>query len=453
LIDRQRDGRKPIATQQTAADGTATNTGPGLTRVRSIAAGSAGNLVEYYDWYAYSAFALYFAPVFFPDDDPTAQLLNTAAIFAVGFIMRPVGGWLLGLYADRRGRREALLLSVVAMGVGSLLIALTPGYAAIGIAAPILLVLARLLQGLSLGGEYASSATYLSEMATPSTRGFYSSFIFATLSAGQLVALGVLVLLQLLMSPAALEDWGWRIPFFIGSALAFGAILLRRGMAETSAFEHGHHSPRRSSVRALLFHWRACLIVAGLTLGGTVAFYAFTTYMQKYLVNTAGFSRETATGVMAAALFVFILMQPVLGALSDRVGRRPLLIAFGILGSIATVPLLTALAEVESPTVAWLLITGALAIVSLYSSVSAIAKAELFPVEIRALGVGLPYALTVSLFGGTAEYVALALKSAGHESVFYWYVAGCIACSLICFLIIKDPKSQSFIDREAAADG
>ncbi|VCT05343.1 metabolite:proton symporter family protein [Burkholderia pseudomallei] len=307
-----------------------------LARLRSIFSGSVGNLIEYYDWYVYSAFSLYFAKVFFPSGSQTVQLLNTAAIFAVGFVMRPIGGWLVGLYADRKGRKAALLVSVLAMCAGSLIIGLTPGYGSIGIAAPVLLVLARLLQGLSLGGEYASSATYLSEMADKTNRGFYSSFLFATLSLGQLLAMAVLVALQqFFLSAAQLESWGWRIPFLIGSLAAGVAIFLRRNMEETESFEQHRQSRRsRTSVAELFRHKRACLIVAGLTLGGTVAFYAYTTYMQKFLVNSAGMSKADASMVSVASLIAFVLMQPVFGSLSDRVGRRPLLIAFGVLGTL-----------------------------------------------------------------------------------------------------------------------
>ncbi|CAJ3729323.1 metabolite:proton symporter family protein [Burkholderia pseudomallei] len=421
-----------------------------LARLRSIFSGSVGNLIEYYDWYVYSAFSLYFAKVFFPSGSQTVQLLNTAAIFAVGFVMRPIGGWLVGLYADRKGRKAALLVSVLAMCAGSLIIGLTPGYGSIGIAAPVLLVLARLLQGLSLGGEYASSATYLSEMADKTNRGFYSSFLFATLSLGQLLAMAVLVALQqFFLSAAQLESWGWRIPFLIGSLAAGVAIFLRRNMEETESFEQHRQSRRsRTSVAELFRHKRACLIVAGLTLGGTVAFYAYTTYMQKFLVNSAGMSKADASMVSVASLIAFVLMQPVFGSLSDRVGRRPLLIAFGVLGTLCTVPIFSALTTVRTMGGALALISAALLIVSLYSSVSAVAKAELFPVEIRALGVELPYAITVSLFGGTAEYIALWTKSIGHETWFFWYVSGCVLVSLLCYLWMPDPKTVSCIDRD-----
>lgn len=416
-------------------------------RLRSIFSGSVGNLVEWYDWYVYSAFSLYFAKVFFPKGDLTAQLLNTAAIFAVGFLMRPIGGWLLGVYADRRGRKAALLLSVWMMCGGSLLIALTPGYAQIGIAAPILLVLSRLLQGLSVGGEYGTSATYLCEMATQKRRGFYSSFQYVTLISGQLLALAVLILLQqFLLTTEQLESWGWRIPFVIGALCAVVALYLRGRMAETEAFEQQRCQPRNESLmRTLIRHPKELLTVVGLTMGGTLAFYTYTTYMQKYLVNSAGFSKDTATLVSAAALFVFMLLQPLVGALSDRIGRRPILIAFGVLGTLFTVPILTALGEVHSAWSAFGLIMIALVIVSGYTSINAVVKAELFPTEIRALGVGLPYALTVSIFGGTAEYLALWFKSIGHESGYYWYVTGCIACSLAVYAGMRDTRKHSRI--------
>lgn len=427
----------------------------GLTtaqRLRSIFSGSVGNLVEWYDWYVYTAFALYFAPVFFPSGDQTAQLLNTAAVFAVGFLMRPLGGLLLGQYADRHGRKAALVLSVLLMCGGSLLIALTPGYAQIGVAAPALLLLARLLQGLSVGGEYGASATYLSEMASREHRGFWSSFQYVTLIMGQLLALAVLILLQrVLLTPEQLHDWGWRIPFVIGALAALVSLYLRRSMRETESFQGQSASHRsRRQIQQLLRHPRELLTVVGLTLGGTLAFYTFTTYMQKYLVVSAGMSKDDATAVSAAALFVFMLLQPLVGALSDRIGRRPLLIAFGVLGTLGTVPLFATLEAGVTPLQAFGLIVLALAAISGYTAINAVVKAELFPVEVRALGVGLPYALTVSLFGGTAEYLALWFKSQGLEAGFYWYVTACIGVSLLVYVCTADTRRTSRIDRDPA---
>jgi MFS transporter, MHS family, alpha-ketoglutarate permease len=415
-------------------------------RLRSIVGGSIGNLIEWYDWYVYSAFSLYFARSFFPQGDQTVQLLNTAAVFAIGFLMRPIGGWLIGAYADRRGRKAALLLSIWLMCLGSLLIAGAPTYASAGVVAPALLVFARLLQGLSVGGEYGTSATYLSEMATPRARGFYSSFQYVTLVSGQLVALGVLLVLQRFwLSEAELERWGWRIPFALGAAGAVAAMALRRSMTETASFAQQKAAPSRATVRELLRHPRELAIVVGLTAGGTLAFYTYTTYMQKYLVNSAGMSKNDATSVSAATLVAFLLLQPLVGALSDRIGRRPVLIAFGLLGTLGTVPLFAALRRVHSWWGAFALIAAALVVVSGYTAVNAIVKAELFPTQVRALGVGLPYAVTVSIFGGTAEYVALWFKRLGHEQGYAWYVTACIACSLLVYVFMRDTRSSSRI--------
>ncbi|GAB6966607.1 MFS transporter [Komagataeibacter kakiaceti JCM 25156] len=407
-------------------------------RIRSIIAGSAGNLIEYYDWYVYAAFSMYFAHAFFPPGNATTELLRSAAVFAIGFLMRPVGGWLMGLMADRHGRRAALSLSIMAMCTGSLAIALCPTYERIGVLAPSVLLLARLLQGLSLGGEYGASATYLSEIAPPAQRGFYASFQYVTLVMGQLLALVVLLVLQFIMlSPAQLGAWGWRIPFGIGALLALSILWFRRGMAESEQFSTAARDrTAHGGLRVLLHHPREVLGVCGLTLGGTVAFYTFTIYMQKYLVNTVGLSREQSTLVSTASLVVFALIQPAFGALSDRVGRWRLLLSFGVLGCVFTVPLMRAISTVQSPLAAFVLVTTALVGISGYTSINAVVKAELFPTRIRALGVALPYALTVSVFGGTAEYVALWFKQIGHEDLFYWYVTGCIACSLLTVLFV-----------------
>ncbi|WP_425312676.1 MFS transporter [Pseudomonas putida] len=418
------------------------------SRLKSIFSGSVGNMVEWYDWYVYAAFSLYFAKVFFPQGDTTAQLLNTAAIFAVGFLMRPIGGWLMGLYADRKGRKAALMVSVLLMCFGSLIIALTPGYETIGVGAPILLVVARLLQGLSVGGEYGTSATYLSEMATKERRGFFSSFQYVTLISGQLIALAVLIILQQTLTTEQLHSWGWRIPFAIGALCAVVALYLRRGMEETESFTQKKDKPKESLMRTLMRHPKELMTVVGLTMGGTLAFYTYTTYMQKYLVNTVGMSISDSTTISAATLFLFMCIQPLVGALSDKIGRRPILIAFGVLGTLFTVPILTTLHTIETWWGAFFLIMAALIIVSGYTSINAVVKAELFPTEIRALGVGLPYALTVSIFGGTAEYVALWFKSVGLETGYYWYVTACIACSLLVYVTMKDTRKHSRIETD-----
>ena len=419
-------------------------------QLKSILGGSIGNLVEWYDWYAYSVFSLYFAGTFFPQSDETAQLLNTAGIFAIGFLMRPVGGWIMGAYADRRGRKSALTLSVLMMSGGSLMIMLAPGYDRIGLFAPILLVLARMIQGISIGGEYGTAATYLSEMAPKHLRGFYSSFQYVTTTMGQLVALAVLMILQRwLLTPEELTEWGWRIPFGIGALLALSAIYLRRGIEETESFKQEQvDDSRKGTLQELVKYSGETRLVVGITLGLTVSYYTFSTYMQKYLVNTAGFSKSDATTIAVISLIVFMIAQPFMGMLGDRIGRKRMMIIYGVLSVMTSIPILMLLGETHSFWFATLLITLALLILSMCTSISAIIKAELFPANIRSLGVSLPYALAVALFGGTAEYVALLFKQMGHATWFYWYLTACAAISLWVSLRMRDTEKQSQMDAE-----
>ena len=421
--------------------------GGGVSRITAVLGGSAGNLVEWFDWYTYSATALYFAPIFFPAGDQTAQLLQTAAVFAVGFLARPVGAWLMGLYADRAGRKPALALSVGMMCGGSLVIAATPGAADIGAAAPLILVLARVFQGLSLGGEYGASATYMSEMATPRHRGFWSSFQYVTLIGGQLTALAVLIVLQHLLTKSDMAAWGWRIPFVIGAALAFVAYWLRKRLQESPSFVHAATSKAESRGIARLFlqYPRQALTVLGFTAGGSMLFYIYTTYMQKFLTNTAGFSKDQATEISALSLIAFMLAQPVCGWLSDKIGRKPMMLAAFGGGALITWPVMTGVSRADSPWAAFWLIFAAMIVQSCYTSISAIVKAELFPAAIRTLGVAVPYALANALFGGTAEYVALWFKSVGYESGFYIYASLLAAISFAVALTMRETLVRSCI--------
>jgi MHS family alpha-ketoglutarate permease-like MFS transporter len=462
-------------------------------RLRAILGGSAGNLVEWYDWYAYSSFTLYFAPAFFPKGDRTAQLLQTAAVFALGFLARPVGAWLMGLYADRLGRRAALTASVALMCAGSLVIALCPGFAKIGALAPIVLLLARVLQGLSVGGEYGASATYLSEMASRKHRGFWSSFQYVTLIGGQLTALGLLILLQRTLTKGQLDDWGWRIPFVVGAALAVFVFWIRTGLVESAAFVTADKAkqpslppsqvtwvaglfaatvvayiaglavpaiagPANIAFVVLLAAWflalilpllrrhpRPALIVMGLTAGGSLSFYAYTTYMQKFLVNTSGFSKDQATEISAGALFCYMLAQPLAGWISDRVGRKPMLIVAGLMGTLATYPIMSAIAGTHSALIAFALMMAALLGSACYTSIGAVVKAELFPAHVRALGVALPYAIANAAFGGTAEYVALWFKSVHNEPGFYIYASVLMALFLLTAVLMHDTGKRSEI--------
>ena len=416
-------------------------------RILAIVGGSSGNLVEWYDFYVYSFCALYFAPAFFPSGDRTSQLLAAAGVFAAGFLVRPIGGWFFGRLADRRGRRFAMMASVLLMCAGSLMIAVLPTHASAGILAPILLTVARLAQGLSVGGEYGTSATYMSEVAQPGHRGFFASFQYVTLIGGQLLAVLVIVILEAMLSNAEMRAWGWRVPFVIGALAALVALFLRRALHETQSAEAASR-PEAGSLRALLRHPKPLLLVLGLTAGGSLSFYAFTTFMQKFLVNTAGLPTRTVSATMAFVLFGFMVLQPVFGAISDRVGRRTMLLAFGGLGALMTVPLLSALSHVGSPVLAGLLVLGALAVISCYTSISGLVKAELFPGEVRALGVGLPYAVANALFGGTAEYVGLWFKSVGVEAGFFWYVTGFFVLALVTAWAMPETRRESHLSRE-----
>jgi len=421
------------------------------SRLKNIVGGCAGNLVEWFDWYVYASFALYFAPSFFPKGDQTAQLLQTAAIFAVGFVMRPVGAWLMGVYADHRGRKAGLMLSVSLMCAGSLLIAVAPTHAEVGWVSPAILLLARVIQGLSLGGEYGSSATYMSEIADRERRGFWSSFMYVTIISGQLAALALLVFLQAVLGEEAMQAWGWRIGFGVGAVLAIVVYFIRRRLDETLSYENiASKANRRRSSALTLFrdHPREAFLVVGITAGGTASFYAYTVYMQKFLVNTTGFDRATASQIMTVALFIMLLIQPVVGRISDFTGRRPVMIVFGICGTLFTYPLFTTLADASSVGVAFALVMAALVMLTGYTSINAIVKAELFPADIRALGVALPYAIANTIFGGTAEYIALWLKDAGRESLFYLYISVLAAIYLFACVRMRETKVTSLIEED-----
>jgi metabolite-proton symporter len=421
-------------------------------RVFAIVGSSSGNLVEWYDFYAYAFTALYFAPAFFPKGNQTTQLLQTAAVFAIGFLMRPIGGYLFGFIADKYGRKRSMMISVLMMCGGSLAIALLPTYDSIGTAAPALLLLARMVQGLSVGGEYGTSATYMSEVALPGRRGFFASFQYVTLIGGQLLASLVILLIQQAMTDAELRQYGWRIPFVLGAVCALVALYLRSALHETTSAETRARKEAGSLKTIFQRHRRAFLIVLGYTAGGSLIFYTFTTYMQKYLVNTAHMDDRTANGVMTAVLFTYMLMQPAFGAFADRFGRKFSMLLFAGLATVATVPLMTAIGEVKSPYAAYGLIVLALAIVSFYTSISGLVKAEMFPAEVRALGVGLSYAIANAVFGGSAEYVALYFKSAGSETSFYWYVSGMCFIALIAAIAMADSRHHGYLRGHGTED-
>ena len=413
--------------------------------VKGLVGACAGNLVEWYDFFVYAYTAIYFSAAFFPAGDQTSQLLATAGVFAVGFFMRPLGGWVFGRIADKSGRKISMVLSVMLMSFGSLMIALLPTFETIGVVAPVLLVVARLLQGLSVGAEYGTGATYISEVAVRGRRGYYGSFQYFTIVAGQLLALLVVTLLQHTLPVEELKAWGWRIPFAIGAFASLVVIYLRRSMTETVS-EHSRRHREAGTLKGLLGYKRAVILVLAFTAGGSLYFYTFTTYMQKFLVVSVKLKPETVSMVMTAALVCFMLAQPLFGRLADRLGVRTHMLLFTGLATVLVVPILYGLQSVSSPVAAFALVLLGLLISAFYTPIAGLVKAELFPSTVRALGVGLPYAISNAMFGGTAEYVALLLRSNGLETSFFYYVAGFAAIGFVASVLMPNLSRHGYLD-------
>ncbi|MGW7244787.1 MFS transporter [Streptomyces decoyicus] len=411
------------------------------SRLRQLAAASIGNAVEWYDWYAYSFLAVYFAGQIFPEGagNSLVPLLSTFAVFAVGFFMRPVGGLLMGAVADRRGRRTALTLTILLMGGGSLLVALTPTYAATGVLAPLVLVVARLVQGLSVGGEFAASTTFLVESAGPGRRGLFSSFQYVSTTAGQLLASGTAALLAALLTEQQMGEWGWRVAFLVGALLSLLGLWIRRGAQETRSSEQ-QAADRPGIFEALRRHPRQSLLICGITAGGTIAYYTWTTYLPTYAQVNAGFDKGDSLTVGTLSLAFFALLQPLGGMLSDRIGRKPLLLGFSLGFAVLAVPLL----HLVSDSFASLLLVQCAGMVLLtgYTAIAAAVNAEVFPARVRAAGIGFPYSLTVALFGGTAPYVGTWFKQAGHADLFPWYVSALCLVSFLVYLTLPETSRQ-----------
>ena len=444
-----------------------------LNLINSIVSGCLGNLIVWYDWYVFIAFRSYIELAFFPEDDPVARRHKVALFFAIGFLMRPFGSWLFGLIADRKGRKYVIAISALLMAIGSALVVFTPEYSNVGIMAPIMFLIARVLQGLSIGGEYGASTTYFSEIAPPKRRGFYTSFQYLTLIGGLVLAIGMhIILSRFFYTDAEMISGRWRMPFGIGAVFSFIVVIyLQFNMKETAAFEGllKHKEYSRSSIKELL-KWRIAIrtisgisgrgkimlreisvnpiwLVTGFAAGGNLAFYMATIYLPT-LMTPQHFSKELSENIVFFALLIFALIQPIFGWLSDQVGRRPLLIGFGIASVLTTFPIYKLLQATTNPWAAAGLFMAALVIVSGYMSVNGIVKAELFPARIRALGVGLPHAIAAALFGGSAEYFALVSKDGHLERYYFLYAAVVVFLSLLVYLSIKETRTQATLGNE-----
>lgn len=422
--------------------------------VKAILAASSGNLVEWFDFYIYAFFSVYFAQQFFSGTGETGAFVKSAAVFFVGFLMRPVGGYVFGRISDRYGRKTSMLASILLMCAGSLAMALLPTTAAVGALAPWLLLIVRCVQGLSVGGEYGSTATYMSEVATSGRRGFFSSFQYVTLIGGQLLAsLLAVIMTHTLGSDQITAGW-WRLPFVIGAVAAVVSLWLRSGLEETTTAGERERADSGKFLAIVRNYPRAFWVVLGITSIGSLVFYVFTTYMQKYLINTAGFEKGAVADTMTVCLLLFMLMQPAAGWLSDRVGRKTFMLIFVIGTIVLVVPLMTLIGSASSLVTAALLILVGMVFLSMYTSISGIVKAEMFPAHVRGLGVGFTYAIGNSLFGGSAEYVALFLKEHGLGGVFPWYVVVVALFGLVAVLFMHDNRRHSTLDNaETSAYG
>lgn len=437
-----------------AAD-TSTPSGRAQTRraIWNTIRGSSGNLVEWYDVYVYTVFALYFEKQFFDDSDQNSTVY-VYAIFAVTFITRPLGSWFFGRFADRNGRRAALTLSVSLMAACSMVIALVPSRSSIGMAAPIVLILCRLVQGFATGGEYGTSATYMSEAATRERRGFFSSFQYVTLVGGHVLAQFTLLIILTVFDTAQVHEFGWRIAFAMGGVAAIVVYWLRRTMDESlseeqlAAIKTGADTSSGSMRELLIRYWKPLLLCFLITMGGTLAFYTYSVNAPAMVKAAYKDQAMTATWINLAGLIFLMLLQPVGGIISDKVGRKPLLLFFGFGGVMYTYVLITYLPQVHAPIVSFLLVAVSYVLLTGYTSINALVKSELFPSHVRALGVGVGYALANSVFGGTAPLIYQALKEHDQVPLFIGYVTVCIAISLVVYLFFLENKSQTYLDRE-----
>ncbi len=401
---------------------------------RAILAGSIGNAVEFVDWNIYATFSVFFADQFFPAKSGTTALLSTLAVFAVAFVMRPVGAAILGSFSDRHGRMAGLSLGIALMAGASLLIAICPTYASIGIAAPGVLLFARLVQGFSNGGEFGASATFLVEMAPRGQRAFFGSWQQVTVSTSHIIVAGLGTILAFFLSNESLHAWGWRVAFLLGAVLGLVGLWLRFSVPETGVFTAA--VARRGNTRLHPFrtmfvkHPAAALRVFGITIAGTLTYYIWITYMATYAHVSTGMSLATALLANTVAIVVFTCLIPIGGLISDRLGRKPTMMMFSGGFAVIAWPALHLMRN-NFWIVLGIELVGVVLLVG-YSANLAAVMAEQFPTEVRTVGVAFPYALAVAVFGGTAPYITTWL--AAHDAV-GWTSLYVAAASLVSFAV------------------
>ncbi|MGW0291125.1 MFS transporter [Streptomyces tuirus] len=410
---------------------------------KAIVAGAVGNTVEWVDWAVYATFAPIFADRFFPPGNGSAALLATLAVFAVGFVMRPIGGAVLGAYSDRHGRKKGMTLTIALMAGSSLVIAVCPTYTAVGVAAPVVLVLARLVQGFSAGGEFGSSSAFLVESAAKGRRAFAGSWQQVSVGAGALIASFLGTVLTSTLDDGALHSWGWRLAFAIGAALGLVGLWLRHSVPETESFIRSEARQRQRGnpvVAMVRDHPGAALRVAGITIAGTLVYYVWVSYLPSYAHVTTGIPLNQALLANTVAMAVFIVLLPFGGLLSDRIGRKPTMTAFAVGILLFAWPAFHFLANSF-----WgLLLIEIIGLVLMigYSANCAVVMAEQFPPEVRTTGIGLPYALSVALFGGTAPYVTTWMSTNGHRDLVWVYVAAAALIGAAVYSTMPETKDR-----------
>lgn len=406
--------------------------------LKSLLAASSGNLVEWYDFYAYAFLAPYFAKEFTHTNDPTLALISAFLVFMLGFFMRPLGSLFFGKLGDKKGRKTSMVYSIILMALGSFMLALLPTKEIVGEWAFLFLLLARLLQGFSVGGEYGVVATYLSELGKNGKKGFYGSFQYVTLVGGQLLAIFSLFIVENIYTHEQISAFAWRYLFALGGILALLSLFLRNIMEETMDSKTTSKTTikeERGSLKELLHHKKALMIVFGLTMGGSLCFYTFTVYLKIFLTNSSSFSPKESSFIMLLALSYFIFLQPLCGMLADKIKRTQMLMVFAITGLIVTPVVFYGIKHATSVYEALFYEILALSSMSFYTCIAGVIKAELFPEHVRALGVGLAYAIANALFGGSASYVALQFKQHGFEAGFVGYVMVSIVIFMVMVII------------------
>jgi MHS family alpha-ketoglutarate permease-like MFS transporter len=413
--------------------------------IRTLVAASIGNAIEWYDWTVFATFLIYFSTQFFPAGNPDLALVNTTATYAVAFFFRPVGGWMLGRFADTRGRKAAMILTITLMAGGSLAIGILPTYEQVGWLAPILLLLARVAQGMSLGGEVSNASAYLAEIAPEGRRGRYSAFFYISTGTALLIASLLGVWLSATLTDDQLASYGWRIPFIIGGILAVVGLYLRRSLSETQQFEQNKDKAvrvQRPLLATITQHPKAVGQLVGITLLNTLNYYVFFSALTPYAVESQGADDNDVFIALSVGTALFIALLYPFGKLSDRFGRKPQLLFWSAALAILIIPL-SKLIEVEAGLPALLVVfcTG-LGLYALMASIAPAIMSELFPTELRGVGIGAWYNITVATFGGTAPLVIASLASAGHSDLFFVYVAIGAAVAFCTILTLRETAHQ-----------